>query len=80
MEQVIWSCVGARENDWLHLLGGGETCPVAGRKWEAVSAVQGAGSLAWSFPAVLHPFSKCTSIRRGGNTPVYLGEVARVLR
>lgn len=26
-------CMG-KENDWFHSLGGGETCPEAGRHWE----------------------------------------------
>lgn len=47
---------GGKENDWLHLLGGEETCPVAGREGSAGMTTGAGGRAALPGPYQFAPF------------------------
>lgn len=80
---------GGKENDWLHLLGGEETCPVAEREGNEGMAM-GAGGRAASpgpyqfalflFQVHIHQtLWKCASLPRRGSTSLTVTECASSL-
>lgn len=71
---------GGKENDWLHLLGGEETRPVAGREGNEGMSTGAGGQVASPGPYQFAPFLFQVHIHQTGNAPLSLGEAVRVLQ